>query len=686
MKKFCLTLTALLLSALLLSACASEPQQPTPEPVAAQTPAPTPAPLYIFSDSTVQKTVETILGKPAESFTEKDLSALRQIRALRIENGLHSLNDVPVLFPNLRFLQLTFYEKIPENVYDTLAAVESLRVLEIYASVGFARHDFFQNCSYVNLRHSLNEPADNAIDMANYILVDSAAVFSEGFAVFQYTRYINDPFIFEVVDTQNIIPDTENDFGIKFHTESFLYIHRIIDGTLILVQASPVVNRIGNADGGFILVDVDFDGQEDVLVKNGHFGAQGAVTYSCFLQRDKAFVENESFSDIANPAVDAENQLILSTWRNWAASHSWAEFSYQKGAYVMTRKLTEELRADYLPDEEIWVYTEEARINGKMQTVSEIETRNYTDEEILEMFHAPESDWGLWGDKWRTLNNLGIAADFSIYSSGMPDTMTRRLIEADDVPHPTVPKWLASTTYPIYEKYYSDGSVYLDSKGGSYLELDLVLPRLAGDYPGIPAINAFFSGKEQFFYDELSFDTLVAIADSAAEAGRPEPLIEGRKWNIFREAHYRLTARLGNIVSFAAELDGGAYGVSWAGIEGNTFDLVSGKKLELADLFCVSEAEYMEAVIRQVAEIADARCRAQGGIYWISFPLSDEGIESLRYRHDPVDFYLTDQSLVIFYQKYVLSIGAAGPQEFEIPYESLTDILTEELLQAIRSN
>lgn len=53
---------------------------------------------------------------------------------------------------------------------------------------------------------------------------------------------------------------------------------------------------------------------------------------------------------------------------------------------------------------------------------------------------------------------------------------------------------------------------------------------------------------------------------------------------------------------------------------------------------------------------------------------SGDGYKSIR-NFDLNDFYLTKNALVIFYPKYALADGAAGPQVFEIPFESISNML-----------
>lgn len=158
----------------------------------------------------------------------------------------------------------------------------------------------------------------------------------------------------------------------------------------------------------FEYIDANFDNIPDLLICTGHHGNQGLLRYYCFLQTENGFVEAPTFTDISNPAIDADNQLILSQWRNNAVSHSWAEYECQDNTYVMIRELCEDLEWEDYSDEEVWVWTVNGEVIGRSDELSR--------SEIDDLIYNENSEWGISGDRWRTLYNHGLTTDYSIYS------------------------------------------------------------------------------------------------------------------------------------------------------------------------------------------------------------------------------------------------------------------------------
>ncbi len=217
-----------------------------------------------------------------------------------------------------------------------------------------------------------------------------------------YDRFRIDGWVFEWLISNNYENDDYEDCALVVSRENDTENSQVIRVT--------AENRYGvwvSAENKFKYVDVNFDNVPDLLVCTGHHGNQGLLTYYCFLQTENGFVESPTFTDIANPSIDAERKLILSQWRNWAASHSWAEYQCQNNTYSLYRELCEELtRTD--DGKEVWVWS----INDE----EVMRDDELSSEEIADFLYGENSEWKLADDRWRTLYNSGLAVDYSIYA------------------------------------------------------------------------------------------------------------------------------------------------------------------------------------------------------------------------------------------------------------------------------
>ena len=129
--------------------------------------------------------------------------------------------------------------------------------------------------------------------------------------------------------------------------ETWLFISEKTDSGHRYLQSFEIYMRQGNATGGIIFADIDFDGQDDVLVWLGHFGAQGLVWFDGFVRRGDTYVRT-NFAKISNPELDTENMRIRGTIRNHAASHSWFMYAFVDDAFVRTDYITFETCRDTL--------------------------------------------------------------------------------------------------------------------------------------------------------------------------------------------------------------------------------------------------------------------------------------------------------------------------------------------------
>lgn len=81
------------------------------------------------------------------------------------------------------------------------------------------------------------------------------------------------------------------------------------------------------------LIDVTFDGNEDLLISLGHAGAQGAAVYCAYIYTKDGFMYDASFEDICNYEIDAENQLILGNYRDNASTYVESKYRYNSDAH-----------------------------------------------------------------------------------------------------------------------------------------------------------------------------------------------------------------------------------------------------------------------------------------------------------------------------------------------------------------
>ncbi len=155
--------------------------------------------------------------------------------------------------------------------------------------------------------------------------------------------------------------------------------------------------------------DINFDGVKDIVLEAGHFGSQGLLCEFGYLwdQASGRYVFSPTYSMISNPSIDSEHQLVRSSWRNWAASHSWAIYRYVDGKFVVQGILTEEpLDEDDIPPElevpegaEVWRWREEIMEDGKVVEVRNsyavsVEGEETVYPEAYESYYAEDSYWG----------------------------------------------------------------------------------------------------------------------------------------------------------------------------------------------------------------------------------------------------------------------------------------------------
>lgn len=258
---------------------------------------------------------------------------------------------------------------------------------------------------------SANISSTNELDGINteylpWITVD------DGYCVTDYAEYIGEDYQYKIYELENEANATEHDRDIYWEITVFQN-----ETAIVTLRKTPSEYAMWWPEASDLVLetDVNFDGQNDILFCCGHFGAQGLVLYECYLNNENEFIACPSFSDIANPALDFENHVVLSSWRNWAASHSFAKYYWIDGVCVESERLTEEIQT--VDGSEIWTWTDEIFTDGEWQIREYFTENDYDKETLHNKIYGTSSRWGIDQDKWRTLYNDGLMSDFSIYNS-----------------------------------------------------------------------------------------------------------------------------------------------------------------------------------------------------------------------------------------------------------------------------
>lgn len=200
--------------------------------------------------------------------------------------------------------------------------------------------------------------------------------------------------------------------------------------------------------------------------------------------------------------------------------------------------------------------------------------------------------------------------------------------------------------------------VIVGEDGATAIKADFTLP----DPENMPQITAYYEMvKSDLFaiYSGETGDVLLQKQD-LGEAFTPWAMEmdfevlrnDGTVLSILRELYENRNAAHPSIVYFA-----------------ETFAVESQGRLLLSNLFTVSEDEYLPRLRDMIVAQMDERTANEG------MPYFDYARDQLLSLLDPMDFALTEDSLLIFFDVYSLAPYVAGPQNFELPLSELSDIL-----------
>ena len=179
-------------------------------------------------------------------------------------------------------------------------------------------------------------------------------------------------------------------------------------------------------------------------------------------------------------------------------------------------------------------------------------------------------------------------------------------------------------------------------------KIDTYYKTMCADLKALYALSGDEATRQQAEYQTMGYEFLPWAASVNADVLRND----GVTLSVLREIYENL---------------GGAHPM--VTYQAETFDVASQGRLLLGNLFTVSEDVYFPRLRDMILSQMDKQETENGVAYY------DSAREQLMTLLDPMDFALTEDCLLIFYNEYALAPHAAGPQLFYLPLSELSDIL-----------
>lgn len=209
------------------------------------------------------------------------------------------------------------------------------------------------------------------------------------------------------------------------------------------------------------------------------------------------------------------------------------------------------------------------------------------------------------------------------------------------------------------EWYTDDGEVLLLEAVASKVEVlsegyDALKEALAGQWKGLDG------------YDN---EELEWAKDHYASMSKEDDSYFPSYSVIENAAIYRIDNHVVSLCENFYEYAGGAHGMY--GISGSTFDVESGKKLQLNDILTDSQGFYDKALEYIIAQIKENYGEALFQDY-------EETIRTDTFGETPASWYLDNTGIVIDYDLYQITPYAAGIPSVTLPYDEFAEYIKED--------
>ena len=202
---------------------------------------------------------------------------------------------------------------------------------------------------------------------------------------------------------------------------------------------------------------------------------------------------------------------------------------------------------------------------------------------------------------------------------------------------------------------------------GETLLLSASADKVTVENDGYDALNAALSGQWGGLTED--YEELLQTAKGHYESEKDQDYYFMNYYINESVAVYRIDDRIASFCTIYNDYEGGAHG--FYAFDGATFDVESGKKMQLEDILSDAEGFYDKAVSYITQEL-----ETQYGEEL--FPEYQEVVETDTFGGTPACWYLDNTGIVIQYSLYSVAPYVAGAPSVTLPYDEFAQYIKEE--------
>ncbi len=229
---------------------------------------------------------------------------------------------------------------------------------------------------------------------------------------------------------------------------------------------------------------------------------------------------------------------------------------------------------------------------------------------------------------------------------------------------------LETPQVPVNEYYKTDTIKAAD--GTVLVEYEAAVPLISGgSADAITSVNEYYKQEiEDFLFNATT--ELKDVAERNLENSREN---DSSFIPCYASENYTIQFSDKDILSVSRDINFyfGSVNVD-ANVKADTFDLKTGCRIILDNVFSVGEDAYLGRLSQAVTAQIEKKGGIDAGYYADYAKLAKEYLLK-------ENFYLTDAGVVIFYPSITIAPQMLGICRFEIPYADLKDILSEQFRQ-----